>query len=167
MKAASFRRFALSWAALCILVGQGRAGDLIGQLGGPTTAVAVEGNRAYVGVGLRLAFLDISNPTAPRELGVTIPFPHFVEGVAVAGTRVYVAAGGAGLRIVYVSDSSQPVEVGYVDTRDYAEAVAVGGNIVSVADGPYGLRLFDVTDPRKPLEVGAVFGTSYALDAAT
>jgi hypothetical protein len=60
---------------------------LVGQVGGPTQAVAVQGNYAYVGVGLRLVVLDVSNPTALREVGTTAPFPYFVEGVIVSGSQ--------------------------------------------------------------------------------
>jgi hypothetical protein len=58
---------------------------LVGQLGGPTSAVAVQGNYAYAGIGLRLTVLDISDPANPRELGATAPFPYFVQGIAVSG----------------------------------------------------------------------------------
>ncbi|HOU23176.1 MAG TPA: hypothetical protein PLN42_02890, partial [Anaerolineae bacterium] len=42
---------------------------LVGQLGGATQAVALRGDRAYAGVGPRLAILDVSTPTAPVLLG--------------------------------------------------------------------------------------------------
>ena len=74
--------------------------QVVGQIGGPTQAVAVQGRYAYVGVGLRLVVLDVTNPVTPTEVGATTPFPYFVEDVAVSGERVYVAAGGAGLRVV-------------------------------------------------------------------
>ncbi|MEK7994635.1 MAG: hypothetical protein AAB403_12595 [Planctomycetota bacterium] len=89
---------------------------MVGQIGGPTQTVAVQGNYAYVGVGLRLVVLDVSNPATMREVGATAPFPHFVEGVAVSGTHAYVAAGGAGLRVVDVSKPERPMEIGAWDT---------------------------------------------------
>jgi len=90
--------------------------QMVGQIGGPTQGVAVQGNYAYVGVGLRLVVLDISNPAALREVGLTAPFPHFVSDVAVSGTRAYVAAGGSGLRVVDISNPARPVEIGAWDS---------------------------------------------------
>ena len=90
--------------------------QMVGQVGGPTQDVAVQGNYAYVGVGLRLVVLDISNPAALRELGLTAPFPHFVSDVVVSGTRAYVAAGGSRLRVVDISNPARPVEIGAWDS---------------------------------------------------
>jgi uncharacterized protein (TIGR03437 family) len=159
----------LLWA-LCVLPATAQTQPLslrmVGQIGGPTQAVAVQGNYAYVGVGLRLAVLDVSNPAAMREVGATAPFPHFVEGVAVAGRLAYVAAGGAGLRVVDVSDPTRPTEVGAFDTRGYSEGIAVVGTTVYLADGPYGLRIFDVSNPKSPKEVGSAYVMNYAFEVA-
>jgi len=139
---------------------------MVGQVGGPTTAVAVQGNYAYVGVGLRLIVLDVSNPITPTEVSSTTPFPYFVEDVVVSGTLVYVAAGGAGLRVVDVSDPAHPIEVGAWDSPGYAEGVAVAGDIVYLADGPYGLRVIDVSDPAHPTPLGSAYDMNYAFEVA-
>ena len=81
---------------------------MVGQVGGSTQAVAVQGQYAYVGVGLRLVVLDVTSPNTPTEVGATAPFAYFVEDIAVSGTRAYVAAGGAGLRVVDMSDPAPP-----------------------------------------------------------
>ena len=44
---------------------------LIGQVGDATRVVAVEGSYAYVGVGLRLVILDVSDPAQPAVVGQT------------------------------------------------------------------------------------------------
>jgi hypothetical protein len=138
----------------------------IGQVGGPTQGVAVQGHYAYVGVGLRLVTLDISNPADMREVGVTPPFPHFVEDVAVSGTLAYVAAGGSGLRVVDISNPVLPTEVGAWDSRGYANGIAVAGSIAYLADGPYGLRVVDVSKPSQPVEVGSAYPVNYAFKVA-
>jgi parallel beta-helix repeat protein len=140
--------------------------QVVGQIGGPTQGVAVQGSYAYVGVGLRLVVLDVSNPFSLQEVGATTPFPYFVEDVAVSGNLAYVAAGGAGLRIVDVSNPSHPTEIGAWDSRGYAEGVAVAGNVAFLADGPYGLRLVDVSNPAQPNEIGFAFEMNYAFKVA-
>lgn len=139
---------------------------MVGQIGGPTQAVAVQGNYAYVGVGLRLVVLDISNPVTSTEVGSTTPFPYFVEDVVVSGTLAYVAAGGAGLRVVDVLTPTAPVEVGFWDSPGYAEGVAVAGNTVYLADGPYGLWTVDVSDPTHPQKIGSAYDMNYAFEVA-
>jgi hypothetical protein len=139
---------------------------MVGQIGGPTQAIAVQGSYAYAGVGMRLVVLDVSNPSDLREVGVTPPFPHFVEDVAISGTLAYVAAGGAGLRVVDVSNPVLPTEIGAWDSRGYAQGVAVAGTITYLADGPYGLRLVDVSKPSQPVEIGSAYSMNYAFDVA-
>jgi len=138
--------------------------QMVGQVGGPTQAVAVQGTHAYVGVGLRLVVLDVSNPITLTEQGATTPFPHSVEGIVVSGTLAYVAAGGAGLRVVDVSDPAHPTEVGAWDSPGYAEGLAVAGSTAYLADGPYGLRVVDVSDPVHPTEVGFAYDMNYVFD---
>jgi hypothetical protein len=143
------------------------AWQLLGQAGGQTKAVAVQGRYAYAGVGPRLVVLDISEPTELREVGVTRPFPYPVEDIAVNGTLAYVASGGAGMRVVDVSDPAHPVETGAFVSRGYASGVAVAGEIAYLADGPYGLRVIDVSKPAQPTEVGFTFPAHFALKVAT
>jgi uncharacterized repeat protein (TIGR01451 family) len=140
--------------------------QMVGQVGGPTQAVAVQGAYAYVGVGLRLVVLDVSDPTTPQEIGSTMPFPQFVEGVTVSGTVAYAAVGTAGLRIVDISDPTHPVEVGAYDTPGYAEGVAVAGQYAYVADGHYGLRVVDIADPTRPTETAYAYPLNYLFDVA-
>jgi hypothetical protein len=104
--------------------------QVVGQVGGPTQAVAVQDSYAYVGVGLRLVVLDVTDPAAPTEAGAMAPFPHSVENIVVSGTLAYVASGGAGLRVVNVSDPADPAEVETWDSPGYAEGVAISGQIV-------------------------------------
>jgi len=149
-----------------ILPAQSSSWQIVGQIGGPTQGVALQGHYAYVGVGLRLVVLDISNPAELREVGVTMPFPHFVEDVAVSGALAYVAAGGAGLRVVDVSNPALPSEIGAFDTRGYSEGVCLVGSTVFLADGPYGLRVIDVSRPSQPVEIGFAYSMNYAFGVA-
>ncbi len=87
--------------------------ELLGQLGSLATAVAIQGNYAYVGVGPRLVILDLSTPNNPVAVGQTGLLPNTVADVFVAGAYAFVADAWAGLRIIDVADPTAPHEVGY------------------------------------------------------
>ncbi len=75
--------------------------ELLGEVWvGPTTAVAVESNTVYVGVGLRLVVLDLGG-VQPVFLGATDVFSDMVSDVALSGSTAFVAAGAAGLGFAY------------------------------------------------------------------
>ena len=115
--------------------------ELVGQIGGTTYTVAVQGNYAYIGVGSRLVILNISITTQPTVVGQTGILPGIVENVFIKGNYAYVADGFSGLRIIDVSNPAQPGEVGFYVTPGYAWGVAVSGSYAYVADGFSGLRL--------------------------
>lgn len=126
----------------------------------------VAGGYAYVAHsndGLRI--VDVSDPSKPREVGFcvistppreagTISTPAY--GVDVVGGYAYVAAGLGGLRVIDVSDPSNPQEVGFctfLASQGLAEGIHVAGNHAYVA-GRSGLFVVDVSDPTKPRQVG-------------
>jgi hypothetical protein len=82
------------------LQAEARNVELVGQIGGRCYAVAVQGSYAYIGIGPRLAVLDISNPAHPTPVGRTAVLPDLVQDIALAGTLAYVADGEAGLVIL-------------------------------------------------------------------
>jgi hypothetical protein len=47
---------------------------VMGQIGGPTSAVALQASLAYVAVGFRVHVYDVSESAAPREIGSTPAF---------------------------------------------------------------------------------------------
>jgi hypothetical protein len=55
--------------------------ELIGQIGGSTYAVAVQGNYAYIGVGPHLVILNIANPALPYIVGQTRVLPGAVQTI--------------------------------------------------------------------------------------
>ncbi len=127
---------------------------LLGHLGGTTNVVYVVGNLAYIGEGSYLTIIDISNPAKPLVLGKTQPMPEIVQDIFVLDNFAYVADGGSGLRVMNISNSTAPVEVGFYDTQGTALNVHVVGNMAYVADWIGGLRLLDVTNPSAPVEIG-------------
>jgi hypothetical protein len=80
--------------------------------------------------------------------------PVEAYGVTVVGGYVYVADGENGLYIYDVSDPTNPVQMGHVDTY-FADDVAVAGAYAYVADETAGLRIIDVSNPAYPFEVAS------------
>jgi hypothetical protein len=71
----------------------------------------------------------------------SVPLPGSARGVAFGGSRVYVAAGPAGLLVLSIEDPARPRLIGSFPSENYAHGVAVGGGTILVADGGAGLRL--------------------------
>ncbi|HOU13283.1 MAG TPA: hypothetical protein PKZ84_09195 [Anaerolineae bacterium] len=130
--------------------------QLVGQFGGASYAVAVQGDYAYVGVGPRLAVLDVSDPLLISLAGQTDVLPTIVGDVAVAGNYAYVAAGTGGMFVVDVTDPVQPTIVGYYAAPVSANGVAVAGDYAYVAAGDNTLRVVSVAMPATPSAVGSV-----------
>lgn len=127
--------------------------ELVSQFGGPNKAVAVNGNVVYLGIGPRLAVLDISDPSSPTLLGRSEVFPAVVEDVAVSGDYVYVAAGRGGLLVFDVSSPASPVQVSTYLMSYGAGSLAVVGHHVFVTDWST-LQVIDVSAPASPMKVG-------------
>jgi hypothetical protein len=142
----------LSWAGPA--APDSAALDPVGQIGGLTWAIALQGNYAYVGIGPRLVVFDVSAPAAPTPVGQTPVFPRLVYKVAVAGDYAYVTD-EEDLYIVDIHDPARPTVVGTAATPGYARGVAVApsGSHVYVGDS-YDLRVYDVSAPASPVEVG-------------
>lgn len=150
---------------LAIMSSEARAAwRVVGQMGGPISAVAASGDIAYVGVGARVVIYDIAAPASAREIGSSIVLAEFISNLTVSGSRLYVAAGTAG---VYVFDIDHPAGlrlVGRWDSPGSAESVAVIGDLAYVADGPFGLQIVDLSNPSSPVPRGAAFDMRFAFD---
>jgi hypothetical protein len=137
-----------------VVQSQGQNVELVGQLGGSTWSVVVQGNYAYIGMGPRLIIMNIADPTSPTVAGKTPPFPDVINSMVVAGNYVYVADAEGGLRIVNVSNPAAPFEAGYYDTAGQTQSVAVSGIYAYVADLDQGLRVINISNPASPFETG-------------
>jgi hypothetical protein len=125
----------------------------VGQIGGGSHSVDVEGTHACLTMGPRLLILDVSNPSAPRQEGQTDAFPHQLSNVFFKDGYCYVTDWDV-LRIIDVIDPSEPRVVGTYDSPGSPIDVQVVGKYAYVAALGEGLRIVDVTDPKQPKEVG-------------
>jgi len=126
-------------------------------------SVRTAGRHAYVADGeAGLRIINVSDPSAPQEIGHYVPPQGDVRGVDVVGSYAYVAAGYAGgLRVVDISDPKKPREVGHYDTPRSARTVRVSGPYAYVGDLEW-LRVVDVSTPSAPREIASYQTPSYA-----
>ena len=78
------------------------------------------------------------------------------NGVAVNGSYAYVADHYQSLRIIDISDPSNPSEIGAIDPQgiDRAYDVAVSGSYAYVAHGLSGLWIYNISNPTAPTLAG-------------
>ncbi len=134
------------------------------RVGGTISAVAAQGALVFVGVGSRVHIFDVTDPSAPREVGSTQSFADNVSDIFVDASRAYVAAGTDGVQVVDVSDVNNPRRIGHWDSPGSAEGLAVDGTLLYLADGPFGLQLVDLSDPASPAPIASAFDTKFAFD---
>jgi hypothetical protein len=124
--------------------------------------VAVDGQYAYVAAreaGLHV--IDISNPTAPSEVG-SYPTKGAAWSVAIGGNTGFLASDD-GLHVLDISNPTVPSEIGFLATPDVAFDVTLEGNLAYVAESfslelssvdRGGLRIIDVSNPTNPTQIG-------------
>jgi hypothetical protein len=121
---------------------------------GTLDAVAVQGQRAYVGVGPRLAVLDIAEPQLSVLLGFSSALSDTVQAIATdpaSPGQVVVAAGRAGTVVFDVASSPVPGEVLRLGGRSGSVQVTATHAFV-LGDA---LRIF-VREPDSLREVGRI-----------
>ena len=124
--------------------------SVLGQCGGGAESLALRDNVLYAGIGPRLVIYDVTNASAPQELGKSEVLPGLVNSVDLSGSYAFLAIHRVGLRILDISDPTLPALVGAYDSLGDASAVAVSGSRAFLADGSAGLVLLDVSTPATP-----------------
>jgi hypothetical protein len=151
------------------------APTLVGSLqtGGAPSGLAIAGDRAYIAEGTdggMLRIIDISNPSAPVQLGQAETSKAMA--VEVRGTIAYVADeslfGPGGLRIFDVSDPATPVQIALYNTDClFAHDVVLAGDLAIVACGGDGFHWIDISTPSMPARVHVTPHDGSAISVAT
>ena len=134
--------------------------------------IKINGNYAYIaGYNKGMKIVDISDINNPVEKSSIYssdkPFydpdvPHIFD-VHVAGNIAYVIDSSHGFKILDISDTSNPVEVGSYDTGKSSSSVYVSGNYAYVTNYNSGLRVIDISDFSNPQEI-SVNSTNENMD---
>ncbi|UCD19689.1 MAG: T9SS type A sorting domain-containing protein [candidate division WOR-3 bacterium] len=119
-------------------------------------AVKVSGQLAFIidAVDRWFWILDVSDPANMVSLSsqFMLWYPYDLD---IAGDYAYLAGSGGALRVMDISDTSDPSVVGVCDLPgDDAWSVAVSGDYAYVAAGDSGLQVVDFTNPNDPQVAG-------------
>jgi len=115
-------------------------------------ALALEGDKLYVGAGEFLYVYDISSPLSPRKLGEVAGL-NSVRQIAVQDGMAYVATREYGLWIVDATDPQKPRIRSRFDCCELATGVDVAGSVCFLAQRQYGVEFIDVSDPDNPRHI--------------
>lgn len=128
-------------------------------------SVYVMGDTALLGYaegGSRVVLLDVSLPSAPRELGTFSTFNltsaglnGYVVDIAALGHYAYLATMTGGLVAMDWSTPAQPSFAGGLELTGETWAVEARDNTVYVGNRTR-LVVVDVTDPSTPTEIGSL-----------
>jgi hypothetical protein len=130
--------------------------ELVGELGGGATAVVVDGNTAYLGIGGRVVVLGVSTPSRPAVLAETARLATEIADLDVSDGFLYVLDTAGVLVTVDVRVADAPAPVGSLALGGTPLRMAVGGGFVAVACGDLGLAVVDSADPSAPRLVGTL-----------
>jgi PKD repeat protein len=136
--------------------------------------VVVIGNLAFMASrnwGFRI--FDLSTASSPTLVG---GFNSIGMGLTVVGDLAYLIDQRTGdhfstIQIIDVSEPSEPVVIGFVNTSGYAQGITVMGDTAYVASqGTFasagGLTIIDVGDPTNPVIISSVETFWQAMDVA-
>lgn len=121
------------------------------RMGGNLQRGVLKGTTLYAPSNIGLSIYDVSGDTTPTLLSsVDLDGPGTV--VSVDGTRAAVGGAFAGLKIVDVTSSTEPTQVGVfkLDDTSRIEGVAVRGDWAFVSYEGHGFKSVDLSDPKNP-----------------
>ena len=126
--------------------------EMVGRIGGPSLAVAVQGKHAFLGHSFELSVLDVSDPANPVRLSY---LPIAANVIALEGDHAYVG-GRNGVTIIDIAQPTRPHQLGFVATPGSLTGIAVANQIVYATDSLGWFWLFDCTNPAAPEQLSSL-----------
>lgn len=133
--------------------------ELVNSLGGDVRTLALSGTVAYIGEGMALVALDVSNP-AQLVRRSHLPLPATVRGLQVISGTAYIADDVQGLQIVDVRQPDALVLLGSFTPPSAAIGVYVVNQRAYLACGTGGLWVLDVSNSAHPAVLGYYAGVA-------
>ncbi len=128
--------------------------------------VVLRGNRVFVGSGIGLHIVDVSDPLpSPGFLGSYCNPGQDYASIALANNKLYAVEGFEWMKILDVSEPAQPVLLGGYEVLG-AYRVQVVGNKAYIMNQLGSFDIVDVSDPAAPLLLGSYAELDTPVDAA-
>lgn len=133
--------------------------QIVNQMGGAVTAIAVQKNLAYLGIGSRLAVADVSDPTQPRIVSWSNILPKPAQQITIHDQLAFVALGDAGIWIFDISDPTTFVLLGHVQTTMPTNQFLLHDSLIYAIDPSSSpepdqiLSIVDISEPMNPIEI--------------
>jgi hypothetical protein len=127
------------------------------DVGAYSWGLDVQGNLAYLPVqygASGMSIIDVSNPSAPVQIGRYYSPDVYGTDVVVDGPYAYLSDNQYYFEVIDVSNPTSPFRVAQIDDRG-AYDICKQGNYLYLADSQSSFRVMDVTDPTEPAVVGA------------
>ncbi len=129
--------------------------ELLGQHGGSSGAITVDGGIAYIGQGPRVVVVDISAADAPRVIGETKVLPGLVEGINLVDKTIFVVTKYGGLYSFDIKDPTNPMLLGeFIPERPGCDAIEIVAGKAFIACNAGGFLIADISDPAEMKEIG-------------
>jgi hypothetical protein len=109
---------------------------------------------------------ELSLPAFELILVGSLDTPGDARDVAVEGNYAYVADRYSGLRIMDISDPTNPALAGVYNTSGIAYGVTIDGDYAYVSDDDEGVKVIDISDPTNPIQVGNYDTPGYSYEVA-
>jgi hypothetical protein len=145
--------------------------DLSGTSSEGISDIKVENDLAYILTrqnGLKI--VDISDPSAPVEIGNYIDSNHGFSGLYINSNFAYLPHWG-GLTVLDISNPSSPIEVSnsninfehLIATHSHGTLVFMAGQQIIENQSSYNLHIIDVSDPNNPEDI-VQYETFYPIE---
>lgn len=123
---------------------------------GASYDLKVSGDTAYIVSWETFRLFDVSNLSSPSLIRNYVPpgSPYLAE-VTVVGDYAYLSTYDSNVRIIDVSNPSNPVETGTYLASGRPKGIHVEGDTAYVAYDTSGLKVLDVSDKWNPTEIGS------------
>ncbi len=133
--------------------------EAVDQVGGVTRVIAVAGAIAWIGLGPRIAALDVSDEANPRIVGRGPSLDAVVVDLALDRGLLVAATGGPTLHVLDVSDVGAPQRIGGIVLDGLVDDVVMGEGFAYVRVVPVDfddrdrsgrVAVVDLADPSAP-----------------
>ncbi|MFI0606834.1 MAG: LVIVD repeat-containing protein [Anaerolineae bacterium] len=142
----------------------------IGQIGGRVGGLAVQGDRAFLGIGPRVVVIDLADRAHPRQVGASPVLASSVKVIRVEGRYVWAGLDSGELVGLDTAGADGPQVLSVLPVAlqwwNSTGPLAVRGGFAYVGQTA-GLVIVDLADPRAPRLVGGpVAGSARPYDIA-